>query len=362
MYRKKQYLLDLKRKRAGTYRKTNSGVFLDRNERSVVFDKKIIKLLYKDLGKIHLGLYPEMDPFYDKVSQWLGLGKNEIFITEGVSGAIKALIETLTLPSMNNIVFPYPTFALYPVYCQMFDVKPRFISYKHNYELDFEQLTTAINEETSIVFLPNPNMPIEGTIEIKKIKILAEQCLKNNVMLVLDEVYYPFSGITGIELIKEYNNVFIMRSFSKAFGLAGIRLGYLIGNSENIDYISKTRTGYESNSVSMGIASFFIDRYDIVLEYVQEVKDGLNFLKHKLNVLDIEYNGGDSGNFIYLNLKDVLLAKNIVKSLSKKNIYVRGNWPDPFNGGISVTGAPINIMEIFFNEFQTILLGQKGKK
>ena len=107
-----------------------------------------------------------MDPFYDKVSQWLGVGKDEIFITEGVSGAIKALIETLTLPGMNNIVFPYPTFALYPVYCQMFDVKPRFISYKHNYELDFEQLTTAINEETSIVFLPNPNMPIEGTIEI----------------------------------------------------------------------------------------------------------------------------------------------------------------------------------------------------
>ena len=126
-------------------------------------------------------LYPEMGPFYNKLSNWLKVNEDEIYITEGVSGAIKALIETLTLPGVNNIVFPYPTFALYPVYCEMFDVKSKFIDYKNNYELNFAQLIAAINKDTSIVFLPNPNTPIEGTLEIDKIRLLADQCLKKNV-------------------------------------------------------------------------------------------------------------------------------------------------------------------------------------
>ena len=76
--------------------------------------------------------------------------------------------------------------------------------------------------------------------------------------------------------------LFIMRSFSKAFGLAGIRIGYLLGNPKQIDYVSKTRTGYEINSVSMEICSFFIERFHVVEEYIQQVKDGLSYLKSEL--------------------------------------------------------------------------------
>ena len=140
MYHKKKYLSDLHRARAGTYRNINSGIFLDRNERAIPYDKKIIKLLSEYLGKINLNLYPEMDIFYAKLSNWLGVSKDELFITEGVSGAIKSLVETLSLPGQNNIIFPYPTFALYPVYCNMFDVKPIYISYSNNYKLDFDKL------------------------------------------------------------------------------------------------------------------------------------------------------------------------------------------------------------------------------
>ena len=179
-------------------------------------------------------------------------------------------------------------------------------------------------------------------------------------MLVLDEVYYPFGDITGIDLIKKFLNVLVMRSFSKAFGLAGIRLGYLIGSEEIIVYISKIRTGYVSNSVSIEIASYFMDNFEIILNYVQEVKDGLNYNKNELNLLGIEHNGGEMGNFIFINLKDNNWAKHIIISLRKKNIYVRGEWPAPFDGGFSVTGVPKNVMEKFFNEFKTLFLEKKG--
>ena len=86
-------------------------------------------------------------------------------------------------------------------------------------------------------------------------------CSKKNVILAIDEVYYPFGGPTAIDLIGEYENLFIMRSLSKAFGLASIRIGYLLGSKGNIDYVSKTRSGYETNSISMEIAIFFIENY-----------------------------------------------------------------------------------------------------
>jgi histidinol-phosphate aminotransferase len=356
MYHKKTYLSDLKRIRAGSsIRDISSGILLDRNERTIPFSGEITKLLHEKLANINLGLYPEMPPFYEKLSNWLNVKNDEIYITEGVSGAIKSLVETLTIPGLSNVVFPYPTFALYKVYCEMFNVKPILINYHSDYKLNYEELIRSINEDTAIVFLPNPNVPIHGTIELDKIKSLAELCMEKNVLLALDEVYYPFSTITGIKLIYDFSNVLVMRSFSKAFGLAGIRLGYMIGNNDIIDYVSKTRTGYESNSISIEIASFFIDNYTVILDYVQEVKEGLDFLKSELDTLNIENNGGYTGNNIFINLKDEALVNNIVKSLSKKNIYVRGDWPYPYNCGISVTGGPKLLMRNFFNEFKSTL-------
>ena len=160
------------------------------------------------------------------------------------------------------------------------------------------------------------------------------------------------------KVINDYKNVLVMRSFSKAFGLAGIRLGYLIGNSDIINYVSKTRTGYESNSISIGIASFFIDNYTIVLDYIQEVKEGLDFLKRELDTIGIENNGSNTGNNIFINLKDAALVNYMVKSLSQKNIYVRGDWPSPYNCGISVTGGPkyLIIQFIFFIFFRIVVI------
>jgi len=354
MYNKKEYLEKLDRFRAGSYRIGNSGIFLDRNERYVPYDDEIISLLHKRLKNIHLGLYPDINPLYNKISDWIKIDKDQIYITEGVSGAIKSLIETLTLSGQNNIIFPYPTFAMYPVYSKMFNVEARHIGYTNDYKLDYKKLVESIDEKTAIVFLPNPNMPIEGTLAIDELIHLVQYSSKKNVILAIDEVYYPFGGPTAIDLIGEYENLFIMRSLSKAFGLASIRIGYLLGSKGNIDYVSKTRSGYETNSISMEIAIFFIENYDLILNYVSEVKIGLKFLKEKLANLNIEFNGGEAGNYIYIDLKNEKNADQMVKKLSKKDIYVRGGWPKPYNTGFSITGAPKNIMEIFFNEFHNI--------
>ena len=88
--------------------------------------------------------------------------------------------------------------------------------------------------------------------------------------------------------------------------------------------------------------------------YVKQVKEGLSYLKTELMNLNIEYNGGDAGNFIYINIHDADKARKIVDNLMDKKIYIRGRWPNPYDTGFSVTGAPMEIMDKFFNEFYQV--------
>lgn len=353
-YKFKEHLQELRRVRVGTYRESAQGLFLDRNERVVPFEKETIERLYQRLSKSAINLYPDVGRFYRKLSQWLDISEDRIYVTEGVSGAIKSLVETIAEPG-DNIIFPTPTFALYPVYCEMFRVEPRTVEYTKNYQLDKDRVLSLVDDRSSIVFLPNPNVPIEGVLDLEAVGAIAEYCSKKNCFVAVDEVYYPFGGPTAVSLIDEFDNLFVMRSCSKAFGLAGIRVGYLLGKSENIEYVSKTRTGYESNTVSMEIASFFIDNYDLVENYIQSVKKGLAYLKEELDKLGLQYNGGNASNFIYINLGDEEKVTEVVEKLKTVNIYIRGGWPEPFATGIAVTGAPKVVMQKFVKELIGIL-------
>ena len=113
MYHVKKYLENLERKRAYIDRKLKkNSLLLDRNEKFIPLNPKLKKKLLKKLSKINPGLYPDIGSFYKKISKWIGLSKENIFLTDGVSGAIKNIIECYALPGKSNIVFPFPTFAM----------------------------------------------------------------------------------------------------------------------------------------------------------------------------------------------------------------------------------------------------------
>ncbi len=356
----KSHIQDLKRVRAGTYRDTSGGLFLDRNERTVPFSNEIQGELAGRLAQVQFQLYPEIEPFYEKLAAWLGVGKRQLFLTEGVSGAVKSLMEALSRPG-ENVITPTPTFALYSVYARMWELEYRTVGYRNDYQLNLDQLYAALDDRTILVFLPNPNVPIEGTLQLDEIRALARRCRERGAFLAVDEVYFPFGGPNALPLINEFDNLLVLRSFSKAFGLAGVRLGYIAGPEEVVDYVSRIRTGYETNTLSMEVVSYFLENYRHVEGYIEQVKDGFVYLKERLDEVGLEHDGGRCGNFLYVNLRNPEIIPALARDLRARDIYIREGWPAPFDGGFSITGAPRALLERFWVEFLDVYRTHNGR-
>lgn len=338
-YRHNPDIAKLQRVRVGQPdRHLSTDLMLDRNERAAPFDDAVMAALAERLSKLRLNLYPELEPFYTDLAGWLGVERPQLFVTEGVSGAIKSVLETLA-PRGCNVVFPTPTFALYPVYCAMFGLEIRNVGYRPDFTLDLDALKAAIDDDTAVVFLPNPNVPIEGYLDLDQVADLARLCEARGAILAVDEVYWGFGGDSAVALIDRHPNVLVLRSFSKAFGLAGIRVGYLIGPEPLVDYVSKCRTGYETNSLAAETVRFFLENRRILDDWIAAVKEGFALVKQRLDAAGLRYCGGERSNFIYIDLGDHDLAAKVAGTLRAQGIHIRSNWPAPWDRGISITGA-----------------------
>ena len=358
MYKIKKNIYNLKRisKKHDFFSHPN-GIYLNRNERIVRFSKQTLNKVKSKITSETLSLYPDFNSFYNKISNWLNIKESEIFLNEGVSGLVKSLFETFCDQGKSNVILPCPTFAMYEIFAKMYNVKIKKIKYDREYKINLNDIFKAADKNTALIILPNPNVPIEGFLDLIKIKQIINFCKKNKIMLVIDEVYYPFSALSSIKLFNKYkSNFIILRSFSKAFGLAGIRLGYAIGAKKNINYLSKVRGGYETNNLSILAASALIDNYKQVSKYVNDIKSGLKFFQTKLKKLGLTYVGGNHGNYIFVNFKSKTQASLIYNKLKKNKIYVRNGWPKPYDSGLLISGSNKKIMNEVSKVFENFFL------
>ena len=253
------------------------GVPLDKNERVTPFHISTMNDLRKKLAN-NVWKYPDVDAYYNIFADWLNIDSSKLFFTEGVSGAIRNLME---LYAETTVYYDTPTYAMYDVYANIF----RLIR-DHNMD------------NADLIFLQNPNVPYGNSYSEDEIRNI---CSNTDKIIALDDVYFGFNVPDYLPLIDEYNNLVIMRSFSKAFGLASIRLGYIMSQEHNIKYISNNRNGYETNLLSLQTAHYFINHEEIKDEYVQEMNKGRDYLIEELNKMNVSTQGGEYGNFIFIH-------------------------------------------------------------
>lgn len=334
-------------------------LLLDRNEKVLPLDKKYKNKLNRYIESLNLNLYPNLEQTYKKLSKHLKLNRKKIFITEGVSGAIKNILDSITIDKKTEIIVPDPSFALYKIYSKIYSLKIKTFNYDNNFNLKIDDIFRKVSKNTAIVFLTFPNIPVEGNVDLLFINKLAKFLSKKKILLVIDEVYFPFNKISAINLIKKFNNLVVMRSFSKAFGLAGARIGYMVSEEKKIKIFSNTKGGYEANMLSAAAVNFSLDHYTLTRKYAKDVSSGFLFLKDRLKELKIDYFGGTNSNFIFINFENQTIAKNVFHKLKKNKIAVRYGYPKPFNKGILLTGCPLKEIKIFFSIFKKIYKWKK---
>ncbi len=340
-----KHLSTITRKRIPDKRNYEKGLFLNRAERVQPFSKEIteeISSLFLD----RLGNYYDIEKFYSKLGSYLKVDINKIVVTNGAEEAIRYLFD-IHIKQNDTIMFPIPTYGMYHVYAQMYNVNTILLPYDQKFNINKQILYDNL-EKISVFFLPNPSH-IEDIFDRKEIITILNRMNKNNGILVIDETYFGFGSETMLPLINSYKNLYIIRSFSKTFGLPSIRVGCLLSHYDNMKIMSNYRPAYEISYPSLRIAEYFLDNIDLVNAYIQECIKGRDFLIKECLHHNISFNG--SHNYL-LNIKigSEDICNRICNDLEDKYIYV-GYYKDY----IRITIGPINYMKIFMKEFMNLL-------
>lgn len=298
---------------------------LDKNERVSKFSKDFINLFKTQLKSESFNTYPEIFNFYKFLSKTHNLKKDYFLGTAGIDSGLKSSIEIF---GNKKIIILEPTFAMISIYCKILKKKVIKIGYDSNLKLNYEKLLKNINNKVSLIILSNPNSPTGTTVNLKEIIKILNKAKKNNIKVVIDEAYYGFSLVTAEPLIKKFKNLIVLRTFSKAYGLAGLRVGYVISNPKNIEKYFNIKPMYEVNSLGILAANILLKNQKFRKKYLIDVKKGKNFLlsffkSKKIKFLDT------AGNFILFKLdkkkfsyfKKMKLKKiNIVENIKYKNL------------------------------------------
>jgi histidinol-phosphate aminotransferase len=219
------------------------GILLDANENS-------FGSTFAEIKGLELNRYP--DPHQNDlrkiVSDYLSISQESLFFGVGSDEIIDLLIRIFCEPGRDNAIIPEPTYGMYKVACDINNVETNSVLLTDQFQIDFNEVEKAFNSNSKIIFLCSPNNPTGNLLNKKDVVKL---CEKYNSIIVVDEAYIDFS-IKGalVDELKEYNNLVILRTFSKAWGLAGIRLGYCIADFDLIKILFKVKAPYNISTLT----------------------------------------------------------------------------------------------------------------
>tara|TARA_Y100001935_G_scaffold255639_1_gene270357 strand:+ start:8400 stop:9476 length:1077 start_codon:yes stop_codon:yes gene_type:complete len=345
----KKHILSLKRYQTSENRDVLNGIILDRNERADHYDKKEFNSVLNKIPRFSLNATPDISLLYKKIAKFHNLKTNNIYITQGITECMSHIIFSL-MKKNDELIIMKPTYPMYNVLCKLHNVKFKEWKFNKNLKLSIKDLKKIINNKTKVIFLVNPNLPIENEISENDKKEILKICRKKGIILVYDEAYFHFGAKSEIKKVENNNNLIVMRTFSKAWGLSGIRLGYMVANKKLCDYVSKCRSLVETNSLTYQVALWAIEN-KIYKTNVKNIKSGSLYLRKKLKKSHDEFYGGKYTNAILIRLQNFQATQNLKNFLAKRKIYIRNNFPDPISNCIRVSLASVKKLSKFYNEY-----------
>ncbi|MFH0920376.1 MAG: histidinol-phosphate transaminase [Fibrobacterota bacterium] len=299
---------------------------LDFNENSRGCSPRVVEAL-RTIDAHEIATYPEYNAFKSKLAAFAGLPEENILPTNASDEGIQTVFQTFLDPG-SEVVLPVPTFAMFRFYAEILDLPVREVLY--NTDLSFPEtgVLSAITERTRAVVLVNPNNPTGTAIQRNAIFRILD-VMKDRLVL-LDEAYVEFHGETLVDQINAYPNLVILRTFSKSFGLAGLRLGLVLSHAGNIGYMTKAHSPYSISGLTVRLGMAALDDTASVRDYAFEISRSKERLAAALKAMGVR-SWPSSANFLLAYFGD--RSRAVEAALKARGILVRDRSADPLLQG-----------------------------
>lgn len=301
---------------------SREGLRLDFNENTAGCSAKVLQVL-KGLTAEDLARYPEREPVEKIVARHLGVAPDQVLLTNGVDEAIHLLCEAYLEPQDEAIV-AVPTFSMYEIYAGATGAQVQRIQCARDFAFPMAAIKRALKPATRLIAIASPNNPT-GTVAARE-QLLEVATLAPNAAVLVDEAYFEFHGETVIGDVANTSNLFVARTFSKAYGLAGLRIGILAGPAEQMRLIRRNSSPYSVNAVALLALPAALADPQHVGRYVLQVKGGRERLATELQTLGI-HSWRSEANFLLVRIGEAHRA--FVAAMRQRGILVRDRSDDP---------------------------------
>ncbi|WKD57975.1 Putative phenylalanine aminotransferase [Corynebacterium capitovis DSM 44611] len=298
---------------------------------------------YPDMGAIELRT---------TLARHLGLSVEQVAVGTGSSALCQQLVNITAQPG-DDVIFPWRSFEAYPIFVHIAGANPVPVALTSDYRVDLAGLAAAITDDTKLIFVCNPNNPTATTITTREWREFMS-AVPADVLVALDEAYfeYNFSGTSpiGTEEITAYRNVVGLRTFSKAYGLAGARVGYAFGPVEIIEALNKVAVPFSVSSVAQVGALASLDMHDELQQRVETTAEQRERLAEALTGLG---SPKSQTNFVWIPAESISIApEELAATLARNNVLVRA-----FPEGIRVTVTTAEETDAFLTAWKKSYTG-----
>lgn len=276
---------------------------------------------------LDINRYPEtnLKDLEKAFAEYSEVNPNQIIIGgDGADEIIDVLAKTFINPG-DEFIVPLPSYMYYEFLFKPYGAIPHYAVWNvEENNLDLDSVLEAINEKTKMIFLCSPNNPTGGIVTKEQFKAVLEKIKDQNTLLVIDEAYFEYSEITNVELLKEYDNIFIIRTMSKVMGLAGARVGYGISSPKVIEYMHRVKPVFSLTKLSYIAAINTMEDKEFIAESIKNGIESREFLYKEINKMKSVHIYPSKSNYLLIDIHNSgFTAAEITKEFMKKGVIVR---------------------------------------
>lgn len=327
-------------------------LWLDKNENTDPELSAVVAGVVRGLPSETFFTYPESADLYVKLARFLDVKPENLLLAAGSDGVIRSVFEAYVAPG-DAVIHTVPTFAMYSVYSRMYGAKTVPLEYRPSNRgpvLDVDDIIDAIrSSQPRLACLPNPDSPTGTVFSSEDLRAIVGAAEEAGAIMLIDEAYHPFYEPTAISWVKDFSNLVVARSTGKAWGMAGLRIGYAAASPEIAQMLHKVRPMYEANTVGVAAFEKMLDHADAMQASVARLNRGKAEFLDAMESLGYRVLRGQ-GNFLHVAFGDD--AAKIHAALAD-TVYYRKDFNEACLKGFSrFSAAPPDVMQRIIQEIR----------